>query len=454
MKKRLVGSLLSLTVVASLLAGCGNSPAGNNTAESTTPSSESKTESTPEDTSKDTPEESSEEAEAEAITIEFWTISLSPTFDDYFNARFDAYTAEHPNVTIKWVDMPQDAINDKLTTAAASGNSPDVVNLNTSQALTMVGLDALVDLNAEATPEQKSIYIQGQWEACKTGDSIWAFPWYGTPGILTYNKELLEAGGITKIPETYDEVLDMAEDFYNQTGAYLFWPNTFCNTLFLDGMDIISDDCTEVLWNNDENKALLKKYKELTDKGVLPKESWGDWTTEMQMYETEKLAMICASAVTVNRVSDEAPDVIEKTEVAKSLVGKTGLSTNPLMNVVVPKASKHVTEAIDFANFITNDESQLLFCKEVAIFPSTVEASNDEFFKSDMETLTGRATAMTAESNLNSADFSIGISNGSDYIKAINDAAAAVIQNNEDIDETFATYEADCEAILEEAANQ
>ena len=77
------------------------------------------------------------EESADPITLEFWTISLSPTFDDYFNARFDAYTADHPNVTIKWVDMPQDAINDKLSTSAAAGNAPDVVNLNTSQALTM-----------------------------------------------------------------------------------------------------------------------------------------------------------------------------------------------------------------------------------------------------------------------------------------------------------------------------
>ena len=69
----------------------------------------------------------------------------------------------------------------------------------------MVGLDALVDLNAEATEEQKSIYIQGQWEACKTGDSIWAFPWYGTPAVLAYNTELLEKAGIEAPPSTYEE---------------------------------------------------------------------------------------------------------------------------------------------------------------------------------------------------------------------------------------------------------
>ncbi len=391
------------------------------------------------------------EESADPITLEFWTISLSPTFDDYFNARFDAYTADHPNVTIKWVDMPQDAINDKLSTSAAAGNAPDVVNLNTSQALTMVGLDALVDLNAEATEEQKSIYIPGQWEACKTGDSIWAFPWYGTPAVLAYNTELLEMAGIETPPSTYEEALGMAEDFYNKTGSYLFMPNAYCNMLFLDDMDIISDDLTEVTWNNDENKALLLRYKELVDKGVLPKEGWGDWTTCLQLYETEKLGMISASAVSVNRVSDEAPDVAAKTEVAKPLVGKAGLSTNPLMNVVVPKASKHVKEAIDFANYITNDESQLLFCKEVAIFPSTTKASEDEFFKSDMDTLLGRATAMAAESNLYSADFTIGLTNGSEYISAINNAASAVITNDEDIEEIFATYEGDCKTLLEEA---
>ncbi len=391
------------------------------------------------------------EESAEPITLEFWTISLSPTFDDYFNARFDAYTADHPNVTINWVDMPQDAINDKLSTSAAAGNAPDVVNLNTSQALTMVGLDALVDLNAEATEEQKSIYIPGQWEACKTGDSIWAFPWYGTPGVLAYNTELFKTAGIDTLPTTYEEALDMAEDFYNKTGAYLFMPESYARMLFLDDMDIISDNLDEVTWNNDENKALLLKYKELVDKGVLPKEGWGDWTTCLQLYETEKLGMISASAVSVNRVSDEAPDVAAKTEVAKPLVGKAGLSTNPLMNVVVPKASKHVKEAIDFANYITNDESQLLFCKEVAIFPSTIKASEDEFFKSDMDTLLGRATAMAAESNLYSADFTIGLTNGSEYISAINNAAGAVIANDEDIEEIFATYESDCKTLLEEA---
>ena len=445
MKRKLAGFLISAAMVISLLSGCGNEAADNTSAPD-----KSASESPAEDGGVE--DEAQAGGSAEPITLEFWTISLSPTFDDYFNARFEAYTADHPNVTIKWVDMPQDAINEKLSTASASGNSPDVVNLNTSQALSMVGLDALVDLNAEATEEQKSIYIQGQWEACKTGDSIWAFPWYGTPAVLAYNTELLEKAGIEAPPSTYEEALGMAEDFYNKTGSYLFMPNAYCNMLFLDGMEIISENLTEVTWNNDENKALLNSYKELVDKGVLPKEGWGDWTTCLQLYETEKLAMISASAVSVNIVSDEAPDVAAKTEVAKPLVGKAGLSTNPLMNVVVPKASKHVTEAIDFANYITNDESQLLFCKEVAIFPSTIQASQDEFFKSDMETLLGRATAMAAESNLYSADFTIGLTNGSNYVSNINTAGNAVITNDEDMDETFAVYEQDCKDLLEEAA--
>ena len=58
---------------------------------------------------------------------------------------------------------------------------------------------------------------------------------------------------------------------------------------------------------------------------------------------------------------------------------------------------------------------------------------------------------MAAESNLYSADFTIGLTNGSEYISAINNAASAVITNDEDIEEIFATYEGDCKTLLEEA---
>src|SRR5699024_12652558 len=46
----------------------------------------------------------------EEVTIEFMTISLSPTFDDYINGVIDKFEEENPGVTVKWIDEPMSHI--------------------------------------------------------------------------------------------------------------------------------------------------------------------------------------------------------------------------------------------------------------------------------------------------------------------------------------------------------
>ena len=38
----------------------------------------------------------------EQVTVEFWTISLQPTFNDYFDKLIADYEAQNPNVKIDW----------------------------------------------------------------------------------------------------------------------------------------------------------------------------------------------------------------------------------------------------------------------------------------------------------------------------------------------------------------
>ena len=48
--------------------------------------------------------------------------------------------------------------------------------------------------------------------------------------------------------------------------------------------------------------------------------------------------------------------------------------------LVVPKASRNIEIATDFALFVTNDHNQLEFCRQVAILPSTKKAALDPYF--------------------------------------------------------------------------
>ena len=426
MKKKLLSTLLCAAMAVSMLAGCGgsdsNAAADNSTASDAT----------------ETTASADNQASGEDVTIEFWTIDLKAAFGDFFNDMIAQYESENPGVTVNWTDVPYGDIQSKLVTSVAGGAAPDVVNLNTQFTLTLAGQGALVDLNKEATDEQKSIYIPDLWDSAKIGDSVYAFPWYASPDIMFYNQEL------------FDEALEEAEEFYNKTGAYLFMPDEFFNILFEEGIDVLNADKTAAAFNTQETVDLLNKYKEYTDKGVIPKTKWGDWDEMLKLFESGKLAIVSSSGSSLSRIKDEAPDIYEKVGVSTPLTGKNGLSRNPLMNLVVPEASKNHEAAIAFANYVTNDANQLAFCKEVSIFPSTTAASEDPYFTSDTATLEGQASAMSAKASLTSKDFSLGIGDQSNIQTAVDKAYEAAITNGDDVQTALDQAEADVNGILAE----
>lgn len=436
MKKKVVSVLLCAAMAVSMLAGCGSTPGDGGDAKGTENGSAQQNEDAQgADTVADT-------------TVEFWTIDLKAAFGEFFEDMIASYESENPGVTINWIDVPYADVQSKLVTAVAGGTAPDVVNLNTQMTLTLAGQGALVDLNAQASDEQKGVYIEDLWNSAKIGDSVYAFPWYASPDIMFYNTELFEQAGLETVPSTFDEALEVAEDFYNATGAYLFTPDEFFNLLIEENIDILTEDGTAAAFNTPEAVALLEKYKEYTDKGVISKTKWGDWDEALKLFESGKLAIISSSGSSLSRIKDEAPDIYESIGISTPLTGSTGLSRNPLMNLTVPTASKNQQAAIDFAAYVTNDANQLAFCKEVSIFPSTTEASKDSFFTQDTETLEGQASAMSAQASLTSQDFSLGVADQGNIQTAVDKAYEAVIINGEDIQASLDQAEADVNGLL------
>lgn len=419
--KSIISILCAIVLSGSLLAGCG---------------------------SKDSDTSAKKEEPKENVTLEFWTISLRPTFDNYFNDLIKKYETEHPNIKINWTDMPFDAIQSKLITSIAGGTAPDVVNLNTEMALTLAGKGALVDLNKEAGKEQKDIYIKTLLESAKLKDGIYAFPWYGTPSVCMYNKALFEKAGLQNPPKTFDEMLSVAKQIKDKTGAYICIPDYYVQMLQLEGVKLLNDDNTKAAFNTPEAAEILTKYKKAVDEGVLPKTDWGNWDAMLQQFSSGKIAMINAGPQTLKRIKDEAPDIYKNIEVTTPLVGKANIIRNPLMNVAVPEKSKHHKEAIDFASFVTNDENQLAFCKAVQVFPSTTKASQDSFFKADSKTPETKALTIIADELKNTVDLNAGTEKGADISKTINNASEAVILGSKDVKSALNEAEAKVNSIL------
>lgn len=398
--KKLLALVLSLTLAFSLVA-CGSG------ASSAQPAAQGS---------------STAAATDEEITLTFWTLALQPTFTDFIQGLIDEYETQNPNITIDWQDLPWDGIQDKFLTQTAGGNPPDVVNIWSQLALTYGSKGALLDLEANATEEQKSVYLEAAYNSARLGDKVYAFPWYATPNIVVYNTALLEKGGITEVPKTYDELFDHAIEFHEKTGAYLFTPSTVFHMFYSYGIPMLDETNKTATFNTPEAVALLNRLKELGDAGAIQTDpgSWDNWDNDRQLYANEKLGMILGGAQTVTRLRDEASaEVMANTAVEEAILGPAKVSGEAIMNLVVSSGSKHPAEAIDFASFISNDANQLAFCREVSIFPTSKDASTDEFFKSDLETLEGQANYYCSLSAQNATDMTLGIEEDEDVKREI-----------------------------------
>lgn len=358
------------------------------------------------------------------VTLNFWTISLSPNFDDYIKGRIKKYQDANPGITVKWTDLPYGSMENKLLTSIAGGNSPDVVNLNTGMTLTLAAKNALVDLNKEATEEQRSIYFPDLYNSTKIGDSAYAFPWYFGLSVFMYNKKLYEQAGLdpNKPPTTLEEMKQQAIQIKQKTGKYGFTPNSNPPAdLYFSGVPIISPDKKKIIVNTPEALAWAKWNKDLYDQGVVPKDSISaDANYATDKYQAGEIATLTTGANFLNRVKQNAKDVYDNTMVSKMPALKAGGKYQAgLMDVVVPSMSKNHKEAIAFANFITNDESQLEFCKVVNILPSTKKAAADPFFTQSGSDPESKAKVIAASMVGQAQDFTLGIKDESKVLEPL-----------------------------------
>jgi putative chitobiose transport system substrate-binding protein len=352
--------------------------------------------------------------------IEFWTISLSPTYNDYVNGMIADYEKEHPDVKIEWLDIPMNAVKQKLMASIAGGVPPDVVNINTEFAQLMAQNNAVVNMDDAVPKEFKDLYFEGLWNAARFENKNYAIPWYVTTRVVIYNKELFKKAGLDpeKPPTTLEEVGQYARQIKERTGEYGYFPIIkFLDDLQADGVPVVSQDMKTAEFNSPQGLALLDWYTALYKDKIIPDETL---TEGLQGAMNLYLGMIIAGPTFINRIEKDAPGIYNITGIGAMPTGKTGIIPAATMNLVVPISSKNRQKAVGFALYVTNDKNQLQFCKLVPMLPSTKKAAEDEFFKQDTgKPLQDKARKISIQQLYKARDLSLGLKNQNDLNRSI-----------------------------------
>lgn len=332
-----------------------------------------------------------EKTEAQKNEVVFWTLQLG-TFDKYINGIIEEFESQNPEIKIKWVDVPYSEGEKRTLAALLSDNPPDLINLTPDFSAMAAQKNTLFEI-----PENvMSAFPESLYASLSYKDKFFAIPFYLTSAVTFANEELMNKTGITKIPETYEEMYSLAETIKNNSDACVEMPSITENDTFLKilnkyGVDIFNEIQSE------KSKKVFEMYENAYKNGYIPKESITQSHREaLEKYMSGQIVFLQAGANFLNIVRENAPKIYEKTEIAPQMLGPTGKYDFSLMNLIIPLKAKNRENALKFAVFLTNEKNQLEFSKLTSVLPANKYALNNEYFR-QQDTKEAKARFISAE---------------------------------------------------------
>ena len=324
--------------------------------------------------------------------IQFWTMQLQPQFTPYFTELIGNFKTANPDITVKWEDVPWDAMQSKILTSISAKTAPDVVNLNPNFASQLAGKNAWLDLSSKVSPEIQKQYLPKIWQANTLNNLSFGIPWYLTTRVTIYNQDLLKKAGITEPPATYEELAKVAKTIKDKTGKYAFFitfspgdSGEVLESMVQMGVKLV-DEQGKAAFDTPEGLAAFKYWVDLYQQGLLPPEVLTQGHRHgVELYQSGSTALLSSGAEFLKTIEKNAPTIAKASAAAPQITGKTGKKNVAVMNLVIPRDSKQADEALKFALFVTNADNQLAFTQQGGTLPSNIEAIERYIAKLDKE---------------------------------------------------------------------
>lgn len=197
MKKRLVSSILTLSMVAIAMTGCGSSDSGNTTTAAAVADNGGAESSA-----------AKEEPAGEAQVVTFWYNNTGDEAKVYEEA-IAAYNASQSNYKVEGLSVTD---GQKMIVAMSSNEAPDVIKHGNQTVIQYAknGLVSSIEENISADGFDLSVYSDQAVNANRVDGDLYALPLDAYTIQMYYNKTLLEEAGYTEPPKTMEEMYEMA----------------------------------------------------------------------------------------------------------------------------------------------------------------------------------------------------------------------------------------------------
>lgn len=354
-----------------------------------------------------------------------WTLQMGD-FAEYMNNIIAKYESNHPNIKIKWIDVPFSEGDKRTLAAILSNNPPDLINLNPDFSAILAQKGALASIDENKLSEYNKDIV----DSLKYKGNLFAIPWYATSAVTIYNKKLFNQAKLNNMPATYEDLAKYAEQVKNNTGKFIYLPTITENDTMLKILNKYGINSFSNI-NSEQSIKVFDSFKSLYQRGLIPAESITQTHREaLEKYMSENIIFFQGGANFLSMIKDNAPNVYEVTDVAPQIVGSLGQNDFSLMNFVIPLKAKYKDEALDFGLFLTNKENQLELAKKTNVISTNKEALSDKFYNTS-EDLMAKARSISAKQITHIQPVMRQSNNQKDINTVVNTAVQSILLNQD-----------------------
>lgn len=319
----------------------------------------------------------------------------SPARTATIRKLLDRFEEAHPGITVDLISPPLDNADDKIAQMLMHQQELDVLEVREQTAAQFITNRFIQDMDAKvATWENRDKLLKVALDdITRIGNKAYLIPYGFYQRILFYNVKAFEAAGLQP-PTTFQEMHDVGAQLVDAaSGKYGYSFRGGAGGQWYADMQIQAYTPGEIdvneayffpdgstIFSTPEALEALNDYVALYEDASPPDSLNWSYTEMVEGF---------VSGVTQMLIQD--PEVIAVCQermvegdwgTAPLPVGPTGKSYGPMgyAGWGMTSYSKHPEEAWLLIEFLSNEESNMTFCKESGLLPIYASAAEDPFF--------------------------------------------------------------------------
>ncbi|MGX1633975.1 sugar ABC transporter substrate-binding protein [Streptomyces albidoflavus] len=289
------------------------------------------------------------------------------------------YEKENPHLKVKVTPVGWDVAHQKLVSAAAAGNLPDIAQMGGSYLGEFAELGVLEPVDTKRFQEKD--FFPAGWQQGEVDGEVYGVPWYVDTRVLYYRTDLAEKAGVDKAPADWKELRALASAYQKDAGTKwglsiqpsgLDTVQSFYPFLYSAGGEIIDEDGKVVVDSPAAVKA-LKEYGTYFDKGLANKSVPPGYDV-VKDFGNGRVPMFFGGPWHVTLLNEGQPDIKGKWAVAEVPADEASVSMAGGSSLTVSKDSPHKAAAEEFIAHLTGTEGQADWYERTKDLPANTTA--------------------------------------------------------------------------------